>query len=296
MSDPFHAYMKRSGCEEALWRALIELDKMKDTLDDPIEFLRLNLDKELNVRYETLKRQIAEAREEVLRISEENPDLFAKYLKMKKKKAKRGQILPIEKVFIKEADKSEDIKSEKGITEEEPSEFHVVIPPIVIEEIPEKVELIPPKFEEVPPVEAPEMVNLEAEQSDQILSEAEVTDKVDEPKSESIIFAESLNERATNKQYQNAFHQEGPLQSDLLEVSDNLSVLNNVGSISTNPDKNESESKLELEDAAPESCEKRSETHKNSVSKETLSEKRSENRTDEPEEKEKVKKSKFLCC
>lgn len=295
MGDAFLAYLKKSGCEEALWKALIELDKLQNKLENPVEFIRLNLDKDLNERYKTLRRQIAEVRKDVLRFSEENPTAFAKYLKMKKKKAKRGQILAIEKALRKEADKPEEVIIIKETVEESQSEkpsYEEILPQTEeilpqIEEVPIEIPIeipiedeTPAQVEEIPSEKTSQIMPVDAEQDDQLPTETEPTEQTSEP----IILAEPPNEdlelKITNEEYQNALHQEVPPESDF-----------------SDPDHLEGDSLgPELNQAEPELNDAKSETSEKSLPKESPPEKGAESTIKDFEENEKVKRNKFLCC
>lgn len=93
MTEPidFREYLKNAGCEKALWNILIELDKMKVKPDDPVEYIRVNLDPSLTEKFGGLKQEIEEKIAEILKIAEEHPAVYSKFLKMKRKKAKKGK-------------------------------------------------------------------------------------------------------------------------------------------------------------------------------------------------------------
>lgn len=87
----FLGYLTKKGTTDALWKVLIEIDKRKNDLDDPVTFLRENLDPDLTAEYKILLKGIEEATAELNQLSEEHPVLYAKFLKTKKKKGKKGK-------------------------------------------------------------------------------------------------------------------------------------------------------------------------------------------------------------
>lgn len=82
--------MERKGCTQALWKVLIEVDKRKDDLQDPVAYIRENLDLDLTKKYRTLQAEIEEATNEMTQLSEQYPVEYAKFLK-KRKKGKKGK-------------------------------------------------------------------------------------------------------------------------------------------------------------------------------------------------------------
>lgn len=93
MAEPidFRDYLKNAGCEKALWNILIELDKMKVKPDDPVEYIRVNLDLGLTEKFGGLKQEIEDKIAELMKIADEHPAVYSKFLKMKRKKAKKGK-------------------------------------------------------------------------------------------------------------------------------------------------------------------------------------------------------------
>lgn len=102
-AESFREYMERTGCADALWKVLIEIDKLQDELVSPMEYIRINLDPELTEKFQSLKDRINEAQDEIRQLFEDYPDECGKFLKWKKKRAKKrilkGEILPILKIL-----------------------------------------------------------------------------------------------------------------------------------------------------------------------------------------------------
>lgn len=88
----FRDYLEITGGEKALWDVLIELDKMKIKPDDPIDYIRENLDVKLTKKFADLKTDIHLLEEEIEKLSEKYPVAYKKFLKWKQKTArKRGK-------------------------------------------------------------------------------------------------------------------------------------------------------------------------------------------------------------
>lgn len=81
-------YLERKGCIQALCKVLIEVDRRQDNLQDPVAFIRENLDPDLTKMYRTLQAEIEEATAELTQLSEQYPVEYAKFLKTKKRKGK----------------------------------------------------------------------------------------------------------------------------------------------------------------------------------------------------------------
>lgn len=90
-SKEFLSYLEKKGGAEALTKVLVELDRRKNDVEDPVAFIRLNIDKDLTENYEILHNQIDEAKQELSKLAEDNPAVYAKFLKTKKKKGKKGK-------------------------------------------------------------------------------------------------------------------------------------------------------------------------------------------------------------
>lgn len=92
MSSSFKDYMESSGGARALWNVLIELDKLRLTtkLDDPVEFVRRNIDPELTHNFDSLQQQIKGAKRQIMAFSRRHPKIYDKYIKSKTKRAKKA--------------------------------------------------------------------------------------------------------------------------------------------------------------------------------------------------------------
>lgn len=82
--SPFREYLVKSGGEEAIWNVLIKLDKLEAKPEDPVEYVRQNMDRKLSENFADLKQEIEEAKGEIDNFAQEHPKLYAKYLKKKK--------------------------------------------------------------------------------------------------------------------------------------------------------------------------------------------------------------------
>lgn len=90
-SKEFVSYLEKKGGAEALWKVLVELDQRKNDVEDAVAFIRLNIDKDLTENYEILHKQIDETKQELSKLAEDNPAVYAKFLKSKKRKGKKGK-------------------------------------------------------------------------------------------------------------------------------------------------------------------------------------------------------------
>lgn len=87
MPKGFRDYMKASGGLDGIWKVCCHLDKLEPKPDDPVDFIRQNIDKKLTMRYITLKEEIEQKKLELAELEEKHPQVYAKYM-IKKEKAK----------------------------------------------------------------------------------------------------------------------------------------------------------------------------------------------------------------
>lgn len=211
--NDFSEYMNSTGCTDALWRILIEMDKLKNELDDPVEYLRVNLDPELTKLFASLKDQIQMAREEIMQLFEEYPKECGQYLKRKKKigrkRMKKGQLMPIEKIFqqpklitddmnpgeneLLDGNDAEEKPHDGNDAEESPPEDTVV------QEMPSGMEATVEKTYE-------ETMHLEGKHAGRLQSEATVAEKsFDSPVNEPLDMTEA------KETPEDTVHAEGPI-------------------------------------------------------------------------------------
>lgn len=81
----FRDYLESTGCEQALCDILVAIDAMKIKPEDPIEYMRQNIDPKLTEEFENLKNQINEANEQLNQLSEAHPTVYEKFNKLKRK-------------------------------------------------------------------------------------------------------------------------------------------------------------------------------------------------------------------
>lgn len=79
--SPFREYLEKSGGEEAIWNVLIKLDKLKAKPEDPVEYLRENMDPKLSENFADLKHEIEEVKGEIDNFAKNHPKLYEKYIK-----------------------------------------------------------------------------------------------------------------------------------------------------------------------------------------------------------------------
>lgn len=90
----FREYLESAGSENALWKILIKMDRMEPKPDDPIEYIRQNLDPKLTKNLADLQDQVNVKVEELVQLAYENPKACKKFLKWKiktSKKARKGK-------------------------------------------------------------------------------------------------------------------------------------------------------------------------------------------------------------
>lgn len=302
MAEPevsFYDYIKNSGCEDALWRVLIDVDKLQNKLEDPVEYIRENLDSELTERYAILRQELTEAGEELLQLAEEYPKEFAKYLKIKKKKAKKrglkkGELLPMEKALRTAMDLPTDILFSEEATTEAPTEatneetFEGTFEDTNLE-IRSLREDSPSRRDSVKSTLLIRYQHKEFEQSDQMLpeerySEPELSEaepsEVEWSETETLIsarpilptepLAKTLELRITSEESQIPVHQESPPQPDIFEI--NRFEGDSIG-IYSEPI-----------------------TEQSILTNENLPGEEAENLNDNFEDIQSVKQNKFLCC
>lgn len=85
----FREYLQSKGAEQALWNILIEMDKMKNKPENPVEYIRENLSPELTKQFTNLKMDIHLAEEEFSQLANEYPKQYRKFLKWKQKRAQK---------------------------------------------------------------------------------------------------------------------------------------------------------------------------------------------------------------
>lgn len=88
----FNEYLENKGCIDALWKVLIEVeDQRKIGLDNPMAYMRSNIDRDLTETFDHLRNQANDEKQELSQLAEEYPKPYAKYMKAKSKKLKKAK-------------------------------------------------------------------------------------------------------------------------------------------------------------------------------------------------------------
>lgn len=87
----FREYLELAGSEDALWKTLIKMDRMEPKPEDPIEYIRQNLDPKLSKHLADLQEQVDAKIEELVQMVYENPKACKKFLKWKSKRSKKAR-------------------------------------------------------------------------------------------------------------------------------------------------------------------------------------------------------------
>lgn len=109
----FSAYLNISGAAEAASTALLDLFLLLEKPENPIEFVRENLDQSLNVELAKLKDEVELAKEELAEMNELIAELKAKSIKLIEEGQEGDELLD---------DSVEDAVTEPGLAEGTPSE------------------------------------------------------------------------------------------------------------------------------------------------------------------------------
>lgn len=91
LEEDFQEYLQSTDCEKALWEVLIDIDNHKHELEDPVEYMRQNLDPELTEKFKKLKNKITAKRDEISQLADEYPVVYQKFLKWKLKQARKSK-------------------------------------------------------------------------------------------------------------------------------------------------------------------------------------------------------------
>lgn len=84
----FHEYLTNKKCKAALCNVLIQLDKLQEKPQDPIDYLRRNLSPEATAHIEEMKLEIKHCKGVLKAIERIYPKIYAKYMKKKEKRKK----------------------------------------------------------------------------------------------------------------------------------------------------------------------------------------------------------------
>lgn len=87
--EDFHEYLQSKGAEQSLWNILIQIDKLKNKPENPVEYIRENLDPELTKQFTNLKMDIHLAEEELSQLANEYPKQYQKFLKWKQRRVRK---------------------------------------------------------------------------------------------------------------------------------------------------------------------------------------------------------------
>lgn len=84
-SKEFLEYLQNSGGQDATLCVLIEMDSMREKPENPVEYLRENIDREITNLHVNLKAEIEKAKEVISEIEEQYPQIYDKHMKRKMK-------------------------------------------------------------------------------------------------------------------------------------------------------------------------------------------------------------------
>lgn len=89
-SNQFREYLTKSGGEEAMWKILIKLDKLRTKPENPVEYIREHMDSNLSEHFANLKQEIEEVKGKIEDFAQAQPRLYEKYLKRKNNAINKG--------------------------------------------------------------------------------------------------------------------------------------------------------------------------------------------------------------
>lgn len=85
----FRSFLVTEGCEEALWKILCKLDRQNPKPEDPVDYIRQNIDPELSANLTALETEFDAKIESFVEMAYDYPKAYKKFLKWKAGRSKK---------------------------------------------------------------------------------------------------------------------------------------------------------------------------------------------------------------